>query len=100
MSVSKDVIQKVLKKLVSPKWNGILKYDIDFSTHDDTGVTYIMIDVIFDTAVFWKILRNSNKYNYASEIDNDISFDIKNAMKYLGIDKVIVEVYTFDNSDD
>lgn len=100
MSVSEDIIQKALKQLVSPKWSGIIKYDIDFSVHDDTGVMYVMIDVIFDSKEFWKILHNSKKYFYISELDNDIELDVRNAMKYLGIDKIIVEVYTLENGDD
>ena len=48
MEVSEKMIKKVLEHLVSPKWNGIVEYNIEPSTHDDTGVVYYMIDVIFD----------------------------------------------------
>jgi hypothetical protein len=55
MEVSTEMIEKVLEHLVSSKWNGIVEYKIESSKHDDTGVLYYMIDVIFDIDWYWAI---------------------------------------------
>jgi hypothetical protein len=95
MEVSNEVIERVLKHLVSPKWNGIVEYKIETDTHNDTGVTYYMIDVIFDIDKYWSIYH-AGEYDYAGEMDEEVAVDVRNAMKYLGINKVIIEIFVRD----
>jgi hypothetical protein len=92
METSTEMIKKILEHLVSPKWNGIVEYKIEPSTHDDTGVLYYMIDVIFDIDTYWETLY-SREYGHSSEMDEDISDNVRTAVKYLGINNVIVEIY-------
>jgi len=92
MEVSTEMIEKVLEHLVSSKWNGIVEYKIESSKHDDTGVLYYMIDVIFDINWYWAIFESRDYENYGI-MDENISDDVKNAVKYLGINNVIVEIY-------
>lgn len=92
MEVSTEIIKRVLEHLVSPKWNGIVEYKIESSTHDDTGVLYYIIDVIFDIETYWETFH-SREYGNSSEMDKDILDDVKAAVKYLGINNVIVEIY-------
>ena len=86
------MIKKVLEHLVSPKWNGIVEYEIEPSTHDDTGVLHYMIDVIFDINKYWKIYH-SGEYDYSREMNEEIAVDVRNAVRYLGINKVIIEIF-------
>ena len=95
MEVSEKMIKKVLEHLVSPKWNGIVEYKIEPSTHDDTGVVYYMIDVIFDIDKYWSIYH-AGKYDYPVEMDIEIETDVRNAMKYLGINTTFVTMYVRD----
>ena len=92
MEVSTEMIEKVLEHLVSSKWNGIVEYKIESSKHDDTGVLYYMIDVIFDINWYWAIFESCDYENHGI-MDENISDDVKNAVKYLGINNVIVEIY-------
>jgi len=92
METSTEMIKRALEHLVSPKWNGIVEYKIEPYTHDDTGVLYYMIDVIFDIDTYWKTLY-SREYGHSSEMDEDISDNVRTAVKYLGINNVIVEIY-------
>jgi hypothetical protein len=95
MEASTEMIKRVLEHLVSPKWNGIVEYQIEPSTHDDTGVEYYMIDVIFDINKYWKIYH-AGEYDWSREMDEKISDDVRNSVKYLGINKVIIEIFVRD----
>jgi hypothetical protein len=92
MEASTKMIKRVLEHLVSPKWNGIVEYQIEPSTHDDTGVVHYMIDVIFDIAGYWATY-DAGGYNDSSQMDGEIETDVKNAVKYLGINKTFVAIY-------
>lgn len=92
MEASTEMIKRVLEHLVSPKWNGIVEYSIETSTHDDTGVEYYMIDVIFDINKYW-IKYHAGEYDYSGEMDEEIAVDVRNAVRYLGINKVIIEIF-------
>ncbi len=97
MEVSTEMIKRVLEHLVSPKWNGIVEYDISVDKHDDTGVVYSMIDVVFDIVEYWAPIY-SGVYKNSSDMDEDISADVKKSLKYLGINTVIVEIYVRDEN--
>lgn len=92
MEASTEMIKRVLEHLVSPKWNGIVEYEIEPSTHDDTGVVHYMIDVIFDIKKYWK-KYHAGEYDYSGEMDEEIAVDVRNAVRYLGINKVIIEIF-------
>jgi len=97
MEVSTEMIKRVLEHLVSPKWNGIVEYDISVDKHDDTGVVYSMIDVVFDIVEYWAPIY-SGVYKNSSDMDEDISADVRKSLKYLGINTVIVEIYVRDEN--
>jgi hypothetical protein len=92
MDISNKIIVRALEHLVSPKWNGIVEYDIEPSTHDDTGVVHYMIDVIFDIDEYWA-KYHAGDYDYSDQMDGEIETDVKNAVKYLGINKTFVAIY-------
>ena len=94
MEVSPQIIERVLEHLVSPKWDGIVEYEIS-SKHDDTGVVHYMIDVIFDIVGYWA-KYHAGDYDYSDQMDTEIEADVKNAMKYLGINKTFVTIYVRD----
>ena len=98
METSTEMIKKVLEHLVSPKWNGIVEYEIEPSTHDDTGVLHYMIDVIFDVDKYWK-KYHSGEYDYSDQMDAEIESDVKNAVRYLGINKTFVTIYVREDGD-
>jgi hypothetical protein len=98
METSTEMIKKVLEHLVSPKWNGIVEYEIEPSTHDDTGVLHYMIDVIFDVDKYWK-KYHSGEYDYSDQMDAEIESDVKNAVRYLGINKTFVTIYVREDDD-
>jgi uncharacterized protein YaiE (UPF0345 family) len=98
MDVSNEIIKRILEDLVSPEWNGIVKYEVETSTHDDTGVLHHMIDVIFDVNEYWKTYH-SGEYDSFQEMDSDISVDVKKAVKYLGIYNSIVEIILNEDGD-
>ena len=95
MEASTEMIKRVLEHLVSPKWDGIVEYIIEPSTHDDTGVVHHMIDVIFDIKKYYKTYH-AGQYDFSHEMDADISIDVKNAVKYLGIYNSIVDIFVRD----
>jgi len=95
MEASTEMIKRVLEHLVSRKWNGIVEYIIEPSTHDDTGVVYYMIDVIFDIAGYWA-KYHAGDYDYADQMDAEIEADVRNAVKYLGINTTFVTIYVRD----
>jgi len=97
MEISTEMIKRVLEHLVSPKWSGIVEYDISVDTHDDTGVVYSMIDVVFDIVEYWAPIY-SGVYKNSSDMDEDISADVRKSLKYLGINTVIVEIYVRDEN--
>ena len=96
MDMKPEIIVKFLEKFISPKWNGILEYDVSFSTHDDTGEIYLMVDVIFDMNEYQKIY-SSGKYDHLGGFDSAISSDIRRMLRYLNIDKSYIEIYVMDN---
>ena len=91
-----EFIVKFLNKFITPKWNGILEYNVSFSTDDETGEIYLMIDVIFDADEYWKTY-DSGEYDYSGEMDYDIESDIRRNLKYLNIDRSYIEIYTTNN---
>ena len=97
MEASTEMIKRVLEHLVSPKWNGIVEYEIEPSTHDDTGVEYYMIDVIFDIVGYWA-KYHAGEYDYSDQMDAEIEADVRNAVKYLGINTTFVTIYVRDEN--
>lgn len=91
-----EIVVKFLEKFVSPKWDGVLEYEVLFSSHDDTGEIYLMIDVIFDIKEYWKGYQ-SKEYNSVGEMDSAIESDIRRMLRYLNIDKTYIEIYVIDN---
>jgi len=105
MDVTPIMIEKLLNKLVSPKWDGIVDYDIKIETHDDTGEEYVMVDIIFNIEKYYnhfslKSINNNfndpRMYN-TSDMDYEITKDVQSALKYLGVKKSYVEVYTIED---
>jgi hypothetical protein len=95
-------VNAVLTRLISPKLNGMVNYEVTTETHDDTGELYVIVDVIVDIVNYWKIYHNGDYnngegYNSPSDFDDDIVRDVKQALKYLGIQKSIVEIYVIES---
>ncbi len=106
MNPSPEIVKNLLETLVSPSWDGIVDYGLKYEKHDDTGQTFLMVDVIFDIDDYWnknfsirKIKSSMEGYD-TSDMDYEISRDVKSALKYLGINHSIVEVYVIEDNKD
>lgn len=87
--VLKKSIETLLGKLVSPKYNLDIRYDISFEKHDDTGEEYAMVDAYIDREDY---IREVKKGNFHSEV---LEYEIRDALKYLGITKSYSEVLAY-----
>ena len=91
-------VKTVLTSLISPKLNGMVSFEVITETHDDTGELYVIVDVNVENVNYWKIYdngyyNNGEGYSSPSDFDDDIVKDVKDVLKYLGVQKSIVEVY-------
>lgn len=91
-------VKTVLTSLISPKLNGMVNFEVSTETHDDTGELYVIVDVNVENRNYWIIYdggyyNDGEGYNSPSDFDDDIVKDVKDVLKYLGIQKSIVEVY-------
>jgi hypothetical protein len=95
MYPSAEIIKDLLETLVSPKFNGILEYGIEYSTHDDTGDTWLMVDVIFNKEDY---NRQSIEKRYFSffDFDYDVIDAVKKCLRYLNLNKVAVINYVIE----
>lgn len=90
-------VNAVLTRLVSPKLNNMVSYQVTTDTHYDTGKLYVIVDVIVDSKNYWELYdggyyNNGEGYDSPSDFDDDIARDVKQALKYLGIQKSVVDV--------
>ena len=92
MYPSTEIIKDLLETLVSPKFNGILEYGIEYSTHDDTGDTWLMVDVIFD------MKKYNEQWQLKDNFDDYVITEVRNTIKYLSFNprRVIVEIYVIE----
>lgn len=105
MRPSVETVRKLLEKLVSPNWKGIVDYKLEYDD-GSTGNTFLMVDVIFDMRDYW--VKNFNvRKSKAKELgqiydtrdmDYQLSKDVKSALKYLGVNNSIVEVYVIEEN--
>lgn len=85
----------ILRNLVSGMYADDIDYVVSFEKHDDTQEEYCVVDVIIEPETYWKIMDEHNYIdNYQFKIE--ISEDIKNSLKYLGITRCIVEILVDD----
>jgi hypothetical protein len=54
-----------------------------------------MIDVIFDIKKYWK-KYHAGEYDYSDQMDAEIEADVRNAVKYLGVNTTFVTIYVRD----
>lgn len=90
---SPSAVKSVLDRLVSPKYEFGPEYDISFEKHDDTGEVWCIVDVTFDHNLFIRMYEERG-YDSVSMFEYDLHTDIQNALKYLGIYKSIITMYT------
>lgn len=96
---SPSAVISVLDRLVSPKYEFAVDYDVSFEKHDDTGEVYCMVDVTLDYNTYLRMF-DERGYDSVSMFEYDLDTDIKNALKYLGIYKSIITFYTQWHDDD
>lgn len=82
----KKSIETLLGKLVSPKYNLKIRYEINFEKHDDTDVEFVMVDAYIDREDY---VREVKKGALSSRV---LEYEIRDALKYLGVTKSYVEV--------
>ena len=90
---SPSAVISVLDRLVSPKYEFAVDYDVSFEEHDDTGEVWCVIDVTLDHNIFLRMFDEGG-YDSVPMFEYDLDTDIKNALKYLGIYKSIITFYT------
>jgi hypothetical protein len=92
MYPSTEIIKDLLETLVSPKFDGILEYGIEYSTHDDTGDTWLMVDVIFD------MKKYNEQWQLKDNFDDYVITEVRNTIKYLSFNprRVIVDIYVIE----
>jgi hypothetical protein len=108
MNPSPEIIKNLLETLVSPSWDGIVDYGLEYEKHDDTGQTFLIVDVIFNIDDYWnknfsirktKAGMEGREIYDTSDMDYEVSRDVKSALKYLGINNSIVEIYVIEGYD-
>lgn len=99
MITSPSAVVSVLERLVSPKYEFAVDYDVSFEEHDDTGEVYCMVDVTLDYNTYLRMF-DERGYDSVSMFEYDLDTDIQNALKYLGIYKSIITFYTQWHDDD
>jgi hypothetical protein len=95
MYPSTEIIKDLLETLVSPQFDGIEDYIISYDKHDDTGETWVMVDVIFNKEDY---NRQSIEKRYFSffDFDYDVIDAVKKCLRYLNLNKVAVINYVIE----
>ena len=94
----KQAVIAVLSKLITPKLGGDVDYEVTVDDSFVPGTKYVFIDVRINENNYWKIY-NSGEYNKGegydtpADFDEDIDDDIRQALRYLGVNKPMIDVY-------
>ncbi len=105
MTPNKDIINKLLNSLVKKEFPEITRFDVGLTKHeifnDIVEVPYV--NIYFDYIKWWK--KNGegkygpNDYHVIEELEESIESYIKNALRYIGINRSVVNVMEDDDSD-
>lgn len=95
MYPSAEIIKDLLKTLVSPQFDGIEDYIISYDKHDDTGETWVMVDVIFNKEDYNR--QNIEKRYFSFfDFDYEVIDAVKKCLRYLNLNKVAVMNYVIE----
>ena len=88
----------VLNRLITPKLGGDVVYKIQVDYEFVPGTKYVFIDVIVNEENYWKIYNsgqynNGEGYDSPSDFDEHIDDDIRTALRYLGVNKPMIDIY-------
>lgn len=87
----------ILSKLITPKLGGDVNYEVKIGEHFVPNNKHVFIGVFIDENNYWEIY-NSGQYNDGkgydspSDFDKDIENDVRNILRYLGENKVIIYI--------
>lgn len=98
MTPSIEAINKVLEKLVTPKYPEIIEYEVQMET-DENNSLITLVEVFFEPDGYWKTYNRGN-YVGISEFEADIEDSILSALKYLGLNKrIFTSIYVIGDND-
>jgi hypothetical protein len=94
----KQAVIVVLSKLITPKLGGDVDYEVVVEDTFVPGTKYVFIDVRVNEDNYWGIYNtgqynNGEGYNSPSDFDEDIDDDIRTALRYLGVNKAMIDIY-------
>lgn len=96
-----DLVQAVfavLNRLITPKLGGDVVYKIQVDYEFVPETKYVFIDVIVNEENYWKIYNsgqynNGEGYDSPSDFDEHIDEDVRTALRYLGVNKAMIDIY-------
>ena len=98
MTPSIESVNKVLERLVTPKYPKITEYEVEMEM-DEYNSLITTVDVFFDSDGYWETYNNGD-YDYPMEFEDEIEYTILNALKYLGLNKrIYTAVYIINDGD-
>lgn len=98
MFPSIEAIEKVLDRLVTPKYSGIVDYHVEMEMDENNSLITI-VDVYFETDEYWETY-NTGDYDYTGEFEAEVEDTVINSLKYLGLTKrVYCSVYVIGEDD-
>lgn len=100
MTPNTDIVSKLLNSLVKKEFPEIIRFAVKFDDHDVFQNKFTHVNVYFDYLDWWK--KNGvgkygpNDYRVIEELEESIESYVKNALKYIGINRSIVNVLEDD----
>ena len=98
MTPTIESVNKVLERLVTPKYPKITDYEVEMEM-DENNSLITTVDVFFDSDGYWETYNNGD-YDYLMEFEDEIEYTILDALKYLGLNKrIYTAVYIINDGD-
>jgi len=100
MTPNKDIVIKLLNSLVKKEFPEIIRFAVKFDDHGVFQNKFTHVNVYFDYLDWWK--KNGegkygpNDYRVIEELEESIESYVKNALRYIGINRSIVNVLEDD----
>ena len=100
MTLNTEVVSKLLNSLVKKEFPEIIRFAVKFDDHDVFQNKLTHVNVYFDYLDWWK--KNGegkygpNDYRVIEELEDSIASYVRNALRYIGINRSLVTVLEDD----